>query len=398
MPNLTAGDVRAISQLIILATQGVTNVTQEAHANLVVPPGTPKPIAQVVRPIAMAVPDLVYSIVKGIANVVGDGLDAALALVPSEVVFVRSEAPVSETREVALAVLNGVVGHTLVEKGNALSIPMTLRRGGIPIEPSTLGESLPHGGKSLLILIHGSCMNDLHWRQGAFEYGQTLAAVLQSDSLYLHYNTGLRISSNGAALSALLESLVGTHPAVERISFVTHSMGGLVLRSACAAAQREGHTWIQRVRYGVFLGTPHHGAPLERLGTLVDMGLGALTATKAFASLGKIRSHGVNDLADGSISNEDWAEGRKPRAWVPLPAHIRWFAAAAMLGKREHDVGAELLGDGLVPLHSALGNTAKQEESLALLPEQTWIGYGMNHIDLLRNEPLLEQLKLWLSD
>jgi hypothetical protein len=400
MANLTAGDVRALAQLIVLATQGVTTVTQEAHTNLAVPLGTPKPIARIVRPVMMAVPDLVYSIVKGITNVVGEGLDAALALVPGHVVLARSDLAVSEAREAALALLNGVVGHTLLEKGNALAIPMTLRRGGVPVEHAALRESLPQTSKSILILIHGSCMNDLQWRQGTFEYGETLGASTQSAVLYLHYNTGVHISSNGAALSALLESLaLVCAEQLEQLSFLTHSMGGLVLRSACAAAQREGHTWLERVRRGVFLGTPHQGAPLERLGALVDVGLEATTATKAFASLGKIRSHGVNDLADGSLSDEDWAVERKPRAWVPLPAHIQWFTAAAMLSKREHDVGAELLGDGLVPLASALGRSTTNPAASFVLPEEhTWIGYGMNHIDLLRSEALLLQLQRWLRD
>ena len=62
-------------------------------------------------------------------------------------------------------------------------------------------------------------------------------------------------------------------------------MGGLVARSACHYAEARGHAWRRKLRKLVFLGSPHHGAPLERGGNWVDRVLGAAgTALRSRAS------------------------------------------------------------------------------------------------------------------
>ena len=43
-----------------------------------------------------------------------------------------------------------------------------------------------------------------------------------------------------------------------------HSMGGLVARGACHYGALARHEWLGRLDKLVFVGTPHHGAPLER--------------------------------------------------------------------------------------------------------------------------------------
>ena len=78
-------------------------------------------------------------------------------------------------------------------------------------------------------------------------------------------------------------------------------MGGLVARSACHYAALARHAWPQHLRKIIFLGTPHHGAPLERGGNWIDAVLDASPYTTAFARLGKIRSAGVTDLRHGSM-------------------------------------------------------------------------------------------------
>ena len=62
-----------------------------------------------------------------------------------------------------------------------------------------------------------------------------------------------------------MEQLVEHWPvAVEDLSIVGHSMGGLVARSACCHAAQAEHRWTTSLKRLVFLGTPHLGAPLER--------------------------------------------------------------------------------------------------------------------------------------
>src|SRR4030095_10668393 len=137
-----------------------------------------------------------------------------------------------------------------------------------------------------------------------------LARELGFTPLYLHYNSGRHISTNGREFADLMEALVGQWPVpVEELVIMGHSMGGLVTRSACYYSALAGHDWLRRLRKLVFLGTPHHGAPLERGGNWIEILLGVSPSNAPFARLEKIRSAGITDLRYGNLLDEDW-EGR----------------------------------------------------------------------------------------
>ena len=97
----------------------------------------------------------------------------------------------------------------------------------IDLNRKALTEALPHANGKLLILIHGLCMNDQQWLRNGHDHGRELAIRLGYTPLYLRYNSGLHISTNGAALSSLLESLVEQWPVpIEELVLLGHSMGG----------------------------------------------------------------------------------------------------------------------------------------------------------------------------
>jgi hypothetical protein len=152
----------------------------------------------------------------------------------------------------------------------------------------------------------------------------------------------------------------------------------------------------------VCLGTPHHGAPLERAGNWVDLVLGATPYAAPFARLGKVRSAGITDLRHGNLVDEDWvgrdrfARGNDRRQHLPLPDGVRCFAAAATTGQESGDLKDRLLGDGLVPLDSALGRHKNPAHTLAFPEHRQWIGYGMNHLGLLNRPEVFAQLQQWL--
>ena len=220
--------------------------------------------------------------------------------------------------------------------------------------------------------------------------------------VYLRYNSGLHISLNGRALAEQIEALLRAWPVpIDELVIIAHSMGGLVARSACHYGERACHDWLRHLRHMVFLGTPHHGAPLERGGNWVDLILDASPYTTAFARLGKIRSAGITDLRHGSLIDEDWegkdrfARSRRNHV-IPLPSQVKCYAVAASIAEKRGARIKQLLGDGLVPLDSALGRHADASESLTFPKTRQWVGYGMNHMDLLDRKEVYAQLRRWL--
>ena len=240
---------------------------------------------------------------------VGVGIDRGLTRVAP---LVPRGAPGAE-REAVLAVVNGVLGDHLSETGNPLAIQMQLRQDGHPLAPErrALRALRPKAGRKLLVLVHGSCLNDRSWSRMGHDHGAALARDLGYTPLYLLDNSGLHISSNGRAFATLLEKLVAEWPVpLERLVILGHSMGGLVARSACHHGEAAGHHWRAKLDAMVCLGSPHQGAQLERSGSWLELLLGVSRYSAPLARLGKLRSAGVTDLRFGLVLDQDW-EGRQ---------------------------------------------------------------------------------------
>jgi hypothetical protein len=246
-------------------------------------------------------------------------------------------------------------------------------------------------------------MNDRAWNRQGGGHAARIAAAGYTP-VFLNYNTGLHISSNGRALAGMLESLVAGWPVpVRELAIIAHSMGGLVTRSACECATEAGHAWRSSLERIFFLGTPHLGAPLERGGNWINVMLDASPYTAAFAKLARVRSAGITDLRHGSVRDSDWAKrdrfapsGARP-ARLALPDGVACYAIAASLGKRPGRFGGSLLGDGLVALPSALGRHKDPARALHFPAARQWIGYGMSHLDLLDSPEAGEQVLAWLA-
>ena len=193
--------------------------------------------------------------------------------------------------ESGLSVLNGIVGDYLARTGNPLAMPMVC----LP------REGLPHARKAV-VLIHGLMGTETNW---TFEDGQDYGSMLSRDlgwtPRYLRYNTGLTISQNGAALSKVLEALVAQWDGpIEELMLLGHSMGGLVARAACHVASLEGSKWLPLVKRAIYVGTPHLGAPMERVGRVVAKVLKQVEDPYAqlIAQIAELRSDGIKDLGD----------------------------------------------------------------------------------------------------
>jgi pimeloyl-ACP methyl ester carboxylesterase len=343
---LHVSDLQGLAQLATQATLGVTGLVENVQGNVykaVAAPFGPlgkkfidrKPGASGVR--SLGITGLVYGGIKGVTRLAGGTANALLSRAAAK----PDTRPSTPQREAMLSALNGVLGDRLAETANPLAISMRLRSQGLPLllEPQALAARLPGAAGKLLVMLHGLCMNDLQWNgaPGGFRgHGEQLARELGCTPVYLHYNTGLHTSANGEQLAGLLQQLVKAWPEpVQEITLLAHSMGGLVARSACRQAAEAGHSWPAQLKALVFLGTPHHGAPLERLGSWVDGVLGGNIVTRPFAKIGQVRSAGITDLRHGNLLHGDWHDagrferGPDARQRVPLPAGVACYTVAA---------------------------------------------------------------------
>lgn len=309
-------------------------------------------------------------------------------------------------REAVIAALNGLVGDHLAESDNPMQISMQLRMAGKPLPAGrqALAAAVQPASGKLLVLIHGLCRSDLQWRRKNHDHGAALARDLGYTPVYLFYNSGLHISTNGKALAAQLEALFRAWPvAVEEITIIGHSMGGLLARSAFHYARLAGNEWPDHLQNMVFLGTPHHGAPLERGGSWLTAVLGRNRYTAPFARLGRIRSAGITDLRYGNLVDEDWVgtdrfeHGGDRRQPLPLPRGVRCYTIAGSVGKRYGDLRERFLGDGIIPLDTALGKHVHGRRSLSFPRSRQWIAYGVHHLDLLGSLAVYERIRSWLA-
>jgi len=404
--HLHPADVHGIARLAVDATAAVTDIVEAMHAGVLRPsPTNPERSGR-----AGALAGFAYSSVRTVAHLIAGGLDvAARPLVP-----LFGEQISTAQRDALLSILSGVIGDHLMQTGNPLAVRMELRRGGQALVPARgsrsppagsrlMATALPHATSRIAVLIHGLCGTDAQWKRSQVEYAATLEGEHGFTPVYLRYNSGLHVSTNGRLLAELLDQTLREWPvAVEELLLVGHSMGGLVARSAVHHGRQSARPWTRLVRRMAFLGTPHHGAPLERGGNWFEEVLGSVPYAAPLSRLGRLRSAGITDLRHGNLLDEDWqgsdrfARGQDRRRPLSLPDGVDCIAVAATTGAERGDARDRLVGDGLVPLDSALGHHTDPERELALAASQRLVVYRTHHMGLLGHAEVREHLSRWL--
>jgi pimeloyl-ACP methyl ester carboxylesterase len=402
--HVRPSDLRAALRLAGQATTGVIGIAEGVHQSVRNRLGLP---AGVQPDRTGGLTGQIYQGIRGVTQLVGHGLDSALAsLLPLVDDPSRHPEP-SPGREAVLAALNGVMGDRLQESSNPLAQAMELRHQGrrLPLERGpALQERLAGASPHLIVLVHGLCMNDTQWHHKGHDHGALLSKALGATPVYLRYNSGLHISTNGRDFARHLEWLAAQWPVpLESITVIGHSMGGLVARAACEEAQQAGHRWRPLLKHLVFLGTPHHGAPLERAGHGVDVLLAATPFTAPFTRLGQLRSAGITDLRHGHVRDADW-QGRERfgsgvdyREPLPLPEGVACFTVAATLAPQRGLLAERLTGDGLVPLRSALGQHDDPRHRLVFARDSQRTVHRTGHLELLSSPVVAQQLLQWLA-
>ena len=402
LQHVRTSDLRGAVQLLTQATLGISRMAEGVHQAVwrtLGAPGGAQPGN------TRGITGLVYRSINGVTQGVGSGLDLALSRLLPLLTATDTAPPDSLQRDAMLAALNGVLGDHLAASHNPLATPMTLRHQGQALDWQHPPEPSAVTGK-VLLLLHGLCMNDRQWQdtRTGHDHGATLAAALGYTPVYVRYNSGLHTSHNAQDLSAQLETLFTHWPVpLTDITVLAHSMGGLVARGAVHLARQADLQWPGVLKNLVFLGTPHHGAPLERAGNWVDTVLASTPFSAPFAKLGHLRSAGITDLRYGHVLEADWLGHnrfhRQPdtRQPLPLPEGVACFTVAATLAAQRSAVAERLIGDGLVPLPSALGKHMQPDHTLVFAKDAQHIAYRTSHLQLLSSPAVSQQLLHWLA-
>jgi pimeloyl-ACP methyl ester carboxylesterase len=390
--------LQGVSRLVTDATIGITDLVESMHNRIVHPPFLPStPIQHLITNIA----GIAYTSVRWSTKLIGGGVDKALGLFAS----VSGEIKTTNEKEAIHSVLNGVIGDYLEKTENPLEIKMQFRfqAKAITLDTESIEKTYPTINGKIILMVHGSCMNDIQWTRKEHNHGTALAKEFDRTPIYLHYNSGRHISTNGQNLNELLEKLISEWPVpIEELIIIAHSMGGLVTRSALHYGQQQQNSWTKHLKKIVFLGTPHHGASMEQAGNYLDVVLEAVPYARPFARLGKIRSAGVTDLRYGSLLDEDWQNIDRfkmkgdQRLNVSLPENVQCYSIAGVNGKANTSLTAQLLGDNMVGIKSALGQHENSTKDLKFKEAHTWIAYENNHLDLLSNPKVYNKIKSWI--
>jgi pimeloyl-ACP methyl ester carboxylesterase len=380
----TVADLRGAARLAFDATVGITTLVEKMHhtIQLVHPPLGPSRADS-----TSGLTGLIYRTIRGTTRAIGKGLDAGL----TPVAALLPEGESTARRNAWVSAINGVYGDHLERTANPLAIEMSFLHEGNFVDPGRPGKVVQQASGKVLLAIHGLCLNEQHWARDGHHRIAGAAQATGHTIIHLRYNSGRSIDANGRSLAVMLEALLERWPVpVTQLAIVGHSMGGLVARSAIHHGGTAGHSWRGSLRRLFSLGTPHHGAPLERGGNRLDYVMELSPYVAPFTSLGKARSAGITDLRYGSITDV-------AQEIVPLPDDVACYALAATLGKRRGLLADRLLGDGLVPLDSALGKHPDGSRTLGLPKERQWIGYEMGHLELLGRPEVYSQLEKWLQ-
>jgi pimeloyl-ACP methyl ester carboxylesterase len=321
-------------------------------------------------------------------------------------------------RPEALAMVNGFFGDRLADLGSTLAMPMTLHSGTdvLPLDRDGLTQALPHATGRIALLVHGLMSTESVWGfpgDPGTTYGSLLARDHGVTPISLRYNTGRHISTNGRELARLLHHLVAAWPVrVRDITLIGHSMGGLVIRSAChyASATRPWRgsayfrrSWTSKARRVVLVGVPNTGAPLEVFANLTSAALWSIPipATRLVGLGLDARSAGMKDLRFGAITDKDWLEQDPDSRERPVPHRVVMLRRAAYLivaGGVTSDPAhplARIFGDAFVTTSSASG-TLNETTGQGLFPGSTVCLFPrVTHIALAHRPEVYKEIDRW---
>lgn len=281
--------------------------------------------------------------------------------------------------------INGVFGDHLTATRNPMQVRMNLYANGqmLQADQSALMAQFPDAQNHLIIFVHGLCCNEDSWQMyynpsepATRPYGDKLQDDFPVTALYLRYNTGRNIDTNARQFKRLLNKLVRNWPvAVESITLVGHSMGGLVSRSMVEALTDDDIILKNAIRDVVCLGSPHAGAPLARLAAAGEQLFGKFELSKPIGRVLGVRSRGIRDLKDG-LGPLQTRDGH----------NVMFHLIGSTIGDHTSSWLNTTVGDGLVTPDSALADDTGRAQRVTFAQK--------HHMTLLNDPDVFLELKM----
>jgi triacylglycerol lipase len=316
----------------------------------------------------------------------------------------------SDRLSLGITALNGLMGESLQKTNSPLAVNMGIYHENRPLaltRDQFEATEQPVTDK-LVVFVHGLASNEQMWAfpgadggDARESYGSLLMQNHGFTPLYLRYNSGLRISYNGRMLAALLEELLQVYPVPPtEIVLVGHSMGGLLIRSACHYGLQSNLDWTKLLSKAVYIGTPHHGVPWEALtaGFFRRMATGDSPLAQRIFALYENRSPSMRDIVNMSLVDEHW-QNNKPHPPLPWFEEAEHYFIAGSINSDPNHVISHAFGDVLVPIGSAQSRSALHghlpkpdnlEQNSAIVP-------GVKHIALAQHARVYQHLEYWLE-
>ncbi|TFV56818.1 alpha/beta fold hydrolase [Mycobacterium sp. PS03-16] len=406
---MRATEIRALGEVAAEGATVLNNVVRGLHTGIA--SRVFSSIGPAARPVEV-VHDLIAQTVYTAVGTAGQRIPDLVGALAATGVGFDADAPVDESPAAAemIAALNGIYGDELADRGNALATEMAVRVARRRVEPTPggLAAAFPDATGRLAVFVHGLCQTESSWQRpprpdvdapDPRSYGDRLRDDLGFTPVDVRYNTGRHISTNGHDLDELLADLVSAWPVpVSDIALVGHSMGGLVVRSACHYGRERAHRWTGLVRQVICLGSPHLGADLEKGVNAASWALSRVRETQAIADFLNLRSDGIKDLRFGACLDDDWHDAdpdellRDRCGEVPFLPNASYHFVATSAAPQA--VG-RVLGDHLVKPSSASGQG--RHRRLPFESDNGLVLTGLHHFDLLNHPEIYDRLVRWLG-
>ena len=208
--NTSLRTIHGTTRLAFDSVEGMTNAVERMHETI-----ARRPLPWTAQPTSPTrahglIAAAVYATVRGVNNMLRAGTDQSFALLPD----IIHGTPHSSAEIRMIAALNGAFGDHLEATDNPLATPMTLMTPQQPLEleATALAAAIPSASAHLVVLVHGLSLSELSWnRKGAPCIGSKLQQEIDCTPLYLRYNTGRHISTNGQEFAQLLQQLIAVY-------------------------------------------------------------------------------------------------------------------------------------------------------------------------------------------